>query len=198
MLAQRVTLNVERDRRDLTFRNIADNTETFNCRMLTQESNYIDSIKNDVQKHSCTLVNNRRLFEGVIKKFIKTKSKLVAIADIVEHTGFQSAVLIVRKGQEDLTKKEVKTLEVPGSTVEGSGNGDRETEHNVYHFVNQIMTKRKLSRETAYMDSRYNLCTWNICERVISKAGCVLNYRQEYLSTASFETQLRLHVNRRF
>ncbi len=118
--------------------------------------------------------------------------RLSSDASIIQNPDFENGLIKIMDVQSVImtVKERNATQCFFSSQVTKTGHSDS-TEHSL---AKRAFKRRRLSKSN-YSDSRFVLPTSNICERIISKAGFVLNYRRKIVLPATFERNIFLHAN---
>lgn len=170
--------------------------ETRRFSILLQRLKDLDSVTKRLQQDSTTLADVRLIFDAVIENFPETSERLKPDATIVQSVTFEAAIVKVQLGyQAALDRQEKASIERFSVQSVHSDN----SEDDELSFADRALKRQKRSisgETTSYGDMRFLLPTSNVCERLFSKAGHVLNDRRKGLLPANLECQLFLHMNR--
>ena len=136
----------------------------------------------------------RELFDFVMTDFPETRGRLSESAPIVRSPIFESAIMKVKLERTSLlTHEDLESLQCFEN--EDLVN-NAQSESNISYADRAIFAQKRHSlAERSYHDLRFLMLTYNICERLFSKAGCVLDDRRMGSLPVNLESQILLHLN---
>ena len=143
----------------------------------------LDSVTKELQREITTMSDVRALFDGVIEEFPD------------QHPFFESGIVKIQTGNSLAMSSEEKSavqglvLAEPDETGDDNDNG--------LTFAERVLKRRRMENicnSDTYSDTTYLIPTSNVCERLFSRAGYMLNEKRS-LTPANAEAQLFLHMN---
>lgn len=156
----------------------------------------LNSVVVELQRENLSLLDARALLDGVLELFPQMSHHLRRDADIVTNVSFESGILKVQGGKENLlTVDEVSALRVFRKS-DGVQSDATESGENL-SFAQRLLKRRKTQCiESSYtMDIHHVLPTSNICERLFSRAKLVLTDQRASTLPVNFEMLLFLKIN---
>lgn len=182
-----------------------DSAEIDNLSLTTAENRRVDSlllklkdlesVTKALQYENTSIGDVRGLFDAVIEQFPQTATRLSSSSNIIHTPLFESGIIKVQLGNSGALCRDEREILSSLACDQGEECSARDTG---LSFAERALKRQKLNcsgQENKYMDTRFVLPTSNICERLFSKAGHVLNDRRKALSPANLESQVFLHLN---
>ena len=173
-------LSIPEDRRVYV---IFEKLKTFEC------------VTKELQKDKTSISDVRIIFDALIDQFQSTANRLGSNATIVHCKDFESGVVKLQRGNAITLSREEKRAVAPlllDSTERECDDLDELT------IVERALKRQKTLHHDAsnrYIDTRFLLATSNVCERLFSTIGHVLNDRRSGLTPANLESRIFLKSN---
>ena len=158
-----------------------------------------DSVTKTLQKEDLNMNDVRDLFDGVIEEFPETSKRLSTNADIIEDPIFESAVVKVLNKKVDELSVSEKAKIAMCKVQNQNGNEENINDSESVSLAERALKRRKLADGAdAFLNLNFLRPTSNMCERLFSKAGYVMNDRRQSTLPSNFESQIFLHINAAF
>ena len=156
----------------------------------------LNSVTKELLKDATSMIDTRALFDLVIEDFPETDNLLAPRAPIVHDPFFESGIAKVEGNNQTAMSSEEKRVvrKVLLSEQEVTDDNDEIC----LSFAERLLKRRKkedLGGFRIYKNTNYLLPTSNICDRIFSSAGYLLNDRRRALTLANLESQFFLHIN---
>lgn len=152
---------------------------------------YLKTFQND----STTMSDIRAFFDAVLESYPICEERLSPSSPIVLDKVFESAVVQIQRGRSaELSPSQVRSVKHLQKTPNTLGNIEDES----IYFAERVLKKQKLQSHAStseYMDLRFLIPTYNICERFFRKSGFTLNDRRRAILLVDAEAQMFLHLN---
>ena len=188
-----------------TFLPSLDSSEVDDMSLTTTENRRVEApfeslrvfepVAEALQCDNTTLSDARTIFDVIIDAHLDCAVILSSTGNIVKYPGSESVIVrIQRDSVSALTRAEHSKLH--GFIINGASESVKEDSQ--LSFVERALKRQRIPNQAytdKYVDTRYLLATLNICERLFSRVGYVLNERRKGLTPLNLEAQIFLYMN---
>ncbi|RLN91217.1 hypothetical protein BBJ28_00018106 [Nothophytophthora sp. Chile5] len=160
---------------------------------LRDELLQLEGITKTLQRSTLTLSATRRLFDQVMQKYPAMKSRLSPDAPIVNYPALESGLVKLQRGQGLNAAERVACKPFQVSTQPDTREATTDKPDSI---VVEAFKRRRVSRQTKYVDVSFMPPTSNECERFFSAAKLQLTDLRKKMDAETIEKVMLLSFNR--